>query len=63
MRPLSSILMATTSKRSAMSQQKKPKVSSSYTPECVEGEFCELRVLEILRSIAVARRRVQLNGI
>jgi hypothetical protein len=41
MRPLSSILMATTSKRSAMSQEKKPKPSSSYSPECVEGEFSE----------------------
>ena len=37
MRPSSSILMATTSKRSAMSQEKKPKPSSSYSPECVEG--------------------------
>ena len=41
MRPSSLILMATTSKRSAMSQEKKPKPSSSYSPECVEGEFSE----------------------
>jgi hypothetical protein len=44
MGPSSSILMATTSKRSAMSQEKKPKPSSSYSPECVEGEFSEVHL-------------------
>ena len=44
MRPLSSILMATTSKRSAMSQEKNPKPSSSYSPECVEVEFSKVQI-------------------
>jgi hypothetical protein len=37
--------------------------SCPYSPEGVEEKFSEVRVLEILRCIAVARCRVRLNGI
>jgi hypothetical protein len=53
---MSSILMATTSKRSAMSQEKKPKPPSSYSAECVEEEFCELRLYRVLGSSLIVPR-------
>src|SRR5919112_470320 len=39
---MSSIKTATTSKRSAIGQKRKPKPSSPYSPECLKGEFSEV---------------------
>jgi hypothetical protein len=42
--PSSSIQTATTSKRSAIGQERKPKPSSPYSPKLVEGKFSEVRI-------------------
>src|SRR5215211_7931467 len=52
MGPSSSILTATTSKRSAMDHNRKPKMPDLYSPGFVEVEFSELRLARVLRSSA-----------
>jgi catechol 2,3-dioxygenase-like lactoylglutathione lyase family enzyme len=65
MGPSSSILTATTSKRSAMDHNRKPKMPVPYSPGCVEVEFyeVELPLYGVLRSMSIELSKTCYNCI